>query len=72
MVEGLDVGDVDDEGVAGLGADNLEGACKVVDLGQVDVTYVVGAVVIADLPAGPVEAFDLDGFPWLDGADGGD
>lgn len=69
VVKGLDVGDVDDEQVAGLGALDVKGASQVVDLGQVDVAHVVGAVVVADLPAGPVEAFDLDGFAGLDGAE---
>lgn len=41
------------------------------DFGQVDVTHVVGRVVVADLPAGPVDAFDFDGRVGRDGGVGG-
>jgi hypothetical protein len=41
------------------------------DLGEVDVLDVVGAVVVADLPAGPIDAFDFDDFVGRDAGDGG-
>lgn len=59
MLKGLDILDLDDQHVALLGGLDLEGAGEVVDLGQVDVLHVVGAVVVADLAARPVDAFDL-------------
>ena len=42
------------------------------DLGEVDIAHVIGAVVVADLPTCPIHAFDLDDFIVLNGADGGD
>ena len=42
------------------------------DLREVDVLHVVGAVVVADLTACPVDAFDLDDFPIFDLAGEGD
>lgn len=38
------------------------------NLGQVDVENIFGTVVILDLAAGPVKAFDLYGLAVLDGA----
>lgn len=42
------------------------------DLGEIDVQHVVGGVVVADLAACPVEAFDFDGFVVVDFAAEGD
>lgn len=53
VLEGLDVHDLDEQDVAGLGALDLEGTAEVVDLGQVDVEDVVCRVIVADLAAGP-------------------
>lgn len=60
VLEGLDVLDLDDEQVAGLGGVNVKGPGEVVDLCEVDVFHVVGVVVVANLTAGPVDALDLD------------
>lgn len=49
----LDVHDLDEQDVSRLGRLDLKGPRQVVDLGQVDVAHVVGAVVVADLAAGP-------------------
>jgi len=38
------------------------------DFGEVDIPNIVCGVVVADLAAGPVNAFDLDCFAVLDGA----
>jgi hypothetical protein len=38
------------------------------DFGKVNVAHIVGGVVIANLAAGPVHAFDLDDFVGLDGS----
>lgn len=64
--------DLDEQRVAGLGAFNLKGAGQVVDLGQVDFEDVFGGVVVADLAAGPVYAFDVDDFAVGDFACEGD
>lgn len=42
------------------------------DFGEIDVQHVVGRVVVADLTAGPVQAFDFDGFVVVDFAAEGD
>jgi hypothetical protein len=72
VVEGLDVLDLDEEDIAGLGGFDFKRAREVMDLGQVDVLDVVGGVVVFDLAAGPVEAFDFDDFVVGDGAAEGD
>ena len=66
IVEGLDVLDLHEENVTGLGGLDLERTGEVVDLCQVDVLDVVGAVVVLDLPSSPVETFDLDCLAILD------
>lgn len=38
---------------------------------QVNITDIICTVVVLDLPAGPVKAFDLDCFAVLDAATGG-
>jgi len=68
LLEGLDVLDLDHEHVTRLGCLDLEGTGKVVDLGQVNVLHIIGAVVILDLPARPVDTLDLDDLAVLDGA----
>ena len=42
------------------------------NLGQIDVLHVVGAVVILDLPTCPVDAFDLDDLAVFYGSIEGD
>lgn len=59
--------DLYDEDVTWLGGLDLKGPGKIVDLGEIDVLHVVGAVVIADLTAGPVDAFDFDHLAILNG-----
>jgi hypothetical protein len=41
------------------------------NLGEIDIPHVVGGVVVANLAAGPVDTFDLDGFTGSDGGVGG-
>ena len=53
-----DVENIDDQKVAGLRALDLDRAEKMVAALQIDVAHVVGAVVVDDLPARPVQAFD--------------
>lgn len=66
VLEGLHVLDLDDEDVTWFGVFDFEGPAEVVDLGEIDVLHVVGAVVVPDLASGPVDAFDLDDFPIVD------
>jgi len=68
----LDVLNLNEKNVTGLGGLDLEWTSKVVDLGQVDVFHVVGAVIVADLSASPVYTLDLDDFVVLDCAVSGD
>jgi hypothetical protein len=50
---------------------DVERAGQVVDFREVDIPHVVGRVVVADLSAGPVDAFDFDDFVGGDGGVGG-
>ena len=52
-LEGLNVHDLDQQQVAGLGTLDFEGPGEVVHLREVDVADVVGGIVVADLTAGP-------------------
>jgi hypothetical protein len=72
VLKWLDVLYLNEENVAWFGCLDLEWAGEVVYLSQVDVFYVVGAIVILDLSAGPVEAFDLNSLAVLDCAAEGD
>ena len=49
-----------------LGSLNLERPCKVVDLGKVDILYVVCAVVVLDLTTCPVNTLNLNNLVVLD------
>ena len=64
----LNVLDLEDQDVAWLSGLDLERAGQVVDLGQVNRLHVVRAVIVADLTARPVDAFDLDDFVVFDGS----
>jgi hypothetical protein len=66
MVEWLHVCDVDDEEITGFTAFDVEWAGEVVDLCKVDITNVISTVVVPDLTACPVEAFDLDCLSGFD------
>ena len=68
----LHILDLDEQDVSRFGRLDLEGPGQVVHAGEVDVLDVVGAVVVFDLAAGPVDAFDFDDFAVLDGAREGD
>src|SRR5690606_1336112 len=71
VLEGADVENVDPHEIAGPGAIHTNRAAQVVDLGQVHVAHVVGAVVVADLAAGPVHALDAELVAGLDHGDHG-
>lgn len=67
LLKRLDVHNLHQEHVARLRALDVKRPRQVVHAGEVDVLDVVGAVVVFDLAAGPVEALDLDGFAVFDG-----
>ncbi len=67
VLERLDVLNLNEEDITGLRRFNLEGPRQVVDLSQIDVLDIVGAVVVADLSTCPVETFDLNNLAVLDG-----
>lgn len=72
VFEGLHVCNVDNEHVAGFCTLDLKRASQIMDLGEVDVMDVVCAIIIANLAAGPVEAFDFDRLPAFNLANRGD
>ena len=72
ILERLDVLNLDEEDVAWLGGLDLKWAGKVVDLGQIDILNIVGTIIVANLSACPVDAFDLDDLAVLDSAAEGD
>jgi hypothetical protein len=53
VLKRLDIHDLYEQQIARHGALNLKGAREVMDLGQVDVLDIVGAVIVLDLAAGP-------------------
>jgi len=58
--------------IARLGRLDLKGTGQIVDPRKIDISNVVGAVIVANLPAGPVDTLDLDDLVVLDGAAEGD
>lgn len=69
FLEGLNVLNLDDKDVSWFGCIDFERTGQIVYLGEIDIPHVIGAVIVADLPAGPVHTFDLDNFSVLDGTD---
>lgn len=67
VLEGLNVLDLHEKNVARLCCLDFKGTRQIVDLGQVDVLHVVGAVIVLDLASSPVHTLDLDGLTILDG-----
>ena len=68
LLERLYILDLHDQDVTWLGGLDLKGPGKIVDLGEIDVLHVIGAIVIADLAPGPVDAFDFDHLAILNGS----
>lgn len=68
VLEWLNILDLDKKNVARLCALDVKGARQVVDLGKVHIQHIIGRVVVLYLAAGPIETFNLDGLPVLDGA----
>lgn len=68
VLERLDVLNLNKKDVAWLGRLDLKWSRQVVDLSQINILDIVGTVVVPNLAACPVKAFDLDNFTILDGA----
>src|SRR5215469_747654 len=60
-----DVEKINDHQIAGFGSFDPERPAQIVDLCEVDVADVVGAIVRGDLPSRPVEAFDSKLRSWF-------
>ncbi|KAJ3472235.1 hypothetical protein NLG97_g11165 [Lecanicillium saksenae] len=67
----LHVGDVDDKQIAGLSALDFKRPSQIMDLGEIDIANVVGAVIVANLTTRPVQAFDLNSLAGLNRANAG-
>lgn len=72
ILQWLHILDVYDQNITWLSVLDLEGTCQIVDPGQVDITHIVRAIVVANLAAGPVHALDLDRLSILDRSNIGD
>jgi hypothetical protein len=72
VLERLDIHDLDQQDIARLGRLDLKRSAKVVNLGEIDIAHIVGGIVVLDLPSCPVDTFNLDSFPVLDGTGGWD
>lgn len=72
LLKRLHILDLHDQNVARLSSLDLERPSQVVDLGQIDILHVVRAIVISNLPARPVHAFNLDDLAVLDRSVEGD
>lgn len=59
ILERLHILNLNQQDIAGLGAGNIKGSGKIMNLGQVDIFDVVGRVVVLDLASGPVHTFNL-------------
>ena len=64
----LDILDLDYEDIAWFSSLNLKWAREIVDLGQVDIQHIICTVIISNLAASPVHAFDLHDLAILDGS----
>ena len=71
LIQGLNILDFQNQNIAWLRCLNVERASQVVDLREINIAHVVSAVIVANLTACPVYAFNLDDFVVLDGSDRG-
>lgn len=72
MLQRLHILDLHHEYVSRLSSLDIERSCKVVNPGEIDISHVIGRVIIANLSSRPVHTFDLDSLPILDVANRGD
>ena len=70
MLQWLYVLNVYHENVSWLGSLNVERSCEIVDSREIDISHIIGRVIVADLSSCPVYTFDLDCLAILDVADG--
>ena len=66
LLEWLDVLNLNEEHIAWLGRLYLKWAGQIMDPSQVDILHIVGAVIVLDLAACPIETFDFDHLVVLD------
>jgi hypothetical protein len=67
VLERLYILNLDEQYVAWLGGLDFERSRQVVDLSEINVLHVVGAVIVADLATRPIQTFDLHNLAVLDG-----
>jgi hypothetical protein len=72
LAQRADLQDVDDQQVTRLDAVYVDRAAQDMHVAQVHVAHVVGAVVVCDLPVGPVQALDSKALAEVHGGCGGD
>lgn len=72
VLQRLHILDLHDEYVSRLSSLDIERTGQVVNSGEIDISHVIGRVIIANLSSRPVHAFDLDSLAILDVANGGD
>ena len=66
MIEGLYVLNLDEQNIARLCPLDIEGTREVVNTTEIDIFHIICTVIVLDLPAGPVEALDLDSLAISD------
>lgn len=66
MLKRLNILNFDKQHVARLSIFNLERSAEVMNLGKVNISDIVGTVIVADLSASPVNTFDLYCLTILD------
>lgn len=72
LLEWLDVLDLNEENITWLGRLDLKWAGQIMDPGQVDILHIIGAIIILDLAACPIETFNFDHLVVLDRSAEGD
>jgi hypothetical protein len=72
VLERLYILNLDEQNVAWLGGLDFERARQVVDLSEINILHVVGAIIVADLATSPIQTFDLHNLAVLDGTAEGD
>ena len=65
-MQGLDILNLHQQDIAGLGAFDIERTGEVMDASEVNVTDIVGRVVVLDLSASPIDAFNFDRLSVFD------
>src|SRR5690606_7238651 len=66
IIKDANVQNIDDDDITWLSALDAYGTRKMVTWSEIDIANVVGAIVIADLAARPVEALNPERISWRD------